>query len=136
MYRVLDHHQVPVAGRPLRGSQQGAATRPRRLPPRHAHRPDIARKHHVSAASVGNIALKAGLTLGRRYAGDELVEMIVRWFAGEELGERDRQAITRVGGHTAHPDLRSLVDVDPVHGLEGAAAVADVLAVEGSRRDA
>jgi hypothetical protein len=37
---------------------------------------DIARKHGTSA-SVGNIALKAGLTRGRRFTGDELVEMIV-----------------------------------------------------------
>ena len=52
---------------------------------------EIAREHHISAMSVGNIALKAGLTCGRRYTGDELVQMIVAWFVGDDVGESERE---------------------------------------------
>ncbi len=91
----------PGAAPPTDGAaarQPGTPTRARRL---RAGMPidDIARKHHISAASVGNIALKAGLTRGRRYTGDELVEMIVAWFVGDDIGESERDAITKVGVH-------------------------------------
>jgi hypothetical protein len=90
------------------------------------------RRRHLEpideAASVGNIALKAGLTRGRRYTGDELVDMIVAWFPGEDLGEWDRQAITKVGVHVAQPGLRSLADVDPAITERVRKRLAEVLA--------
>jgi hypothetical protein len=109
LYRILDHHQVPRR-RPT-APRLGNRVKQRVLADYRAGTPidDIARKHHISPASVGNIALKAGLTRGRRYTGDELVDMIVRWF----VGESERDAITKVGMHLAQPGLRSLVDVDP-----------------------
>ena len=73
---------------------------------------DIAHKHGISAASVGNIALKAGLTRGRRYSGDELVEMLAALFVGDDIGESERGAISKVGVHLTQPGLRSLADVD------------------------
>ena len=88
---------------------------------------DIAHKHGISPASVGNIALKAGLTRGRRYTGDELVEMIVAWFVGDDIGESERDAITKVGVHLAQPGLRSLADVDPAIAAKVRRRLAEVL---------
>jgi hypothetical protein len=62
---------------------------------------------------VGSIALKAGLTRGRRYTGDELVEMIVAWYVGDDIGESERGAIIKVGVNLTQPGLRALADVDP-----------------------
>ena len=113
LYRILDHHQVPRR-RPT-APRLGNRVRQRVLADYRAGMPidDIAHKHGISPASVGNIALKAGLTRGRRYTGDELVEMIVAWFVGDDIGESERDAITKVGVHLAQPGLRSLADVDP-----------------------
>ena len=102
------------------------AGRARRLPRRDADRRHP-RKHHISPASVGNIVLKAGLTRGRRYTGDELVEMIVAWFVGDDVGESERDAITKIGVHLAQPGLRSLVDVDPAIAERVRHRLADVL---------
>ena len=64
---------------------------------------------------TADLTVPAGLTRGRgpRYTGDELVAMIVVWFVDDDIGESERDAITKVGVHLAQPELRSLADVDP-----------------------
>jgi hypothetical protein len=84
LYRILDHHQVPRR-RPT-APRLGNRVRQRVLADYRAGVPidEIARKQGISPASVGNIALKAGLARGRRYSGDELVEMIADQTADKE----------------------------------------------------
>ncbi len=64
LYRILDKHQIPR--RRQTAPRLGNRLRQRVLADYRAgmHVDDIARKHGIAAASVGSIALKAGLTRG------------------------------------------------------------------------
>jgi len=45
-----------------------------------------------------------------------VVELIVRWFTGDDLTPTERESITRVGCRTSQPGLRSLEHLDPAVG--------------------
>ena len=56
--------------------------------------------------------------------------MIVAWFVGDDIGEFERDAITKVGVHLAQPGLRSLADVDPAIAERVRHRLAEVLSEE------
>ena len=62
---------------------------------------------------MSNIAAKHGVLRNRHRSRDELVELVVRWFVGDDTTHEERQTITRIGCRTRQPGLRSLADLDP-----------------------
>jgi hypothetical protein len=62
---------------------------------------------------VSNIAARHGVLRNPYHTRDELVELVVRWFAGGDTTVEKRQAIRRIGCRTKQPGLRSLEHLDP-----------------------
>jgi hypothetical protein len=113
LYRILDKHRVARR-------QPNAPRLPRRLRERiladyRAGTPtgEIARRHGVGHSTVSNVAAKHGVLRNPLHARDELVEMVVRWFVGDETTDDERRAIIRIGCRTEQPGLRSLEHLDP-----------------------
>jgi hypothetical protein len=113
LYRILDRHQIPRR-------RPNAPKLPKRLRQRiltdyRAGVPTevIAHRHGVSHGTVSNIAAKPGVLRSRFRSRDELVELVVRWFVGDETTHEERQMIVRIGCRTSQPGLRSLADLDP-----------------------
>jgi len=113
LYRILDKHRIPRR-------QPNAPKLPRRLRQRvltdyRAGIPadEIARRHGVGHSTVSNVAAKHGVLRNPYHSRDELVEIVVRWFVGDETTEDERRAIIRIGCRTEQPGLRSLEGLDP-----------------------
>jgi hypothetical protein len=74
---------------------------------------EIAHRHGVSHGTVSNIAARHGVLRNRHRSRDELVELVVRWFVGDDTTGEERDGITRIGCRTRQPGLRSLEHPDP-----------------------
>ena len=70
----------------------------------------------------------------RHRSRDELVELVVRWFVGDDTTNEERQTITRIGVHTRQPGLRSLERLAPAIADDVRRRLAEVL--HGSRQGA
>ncbi len=84
LYRILDQHRIPrrrpnapklpkrLRERILKDYIAGVATE------------EIARRHGVSPQTVSNVAVRRGVARNPLRSRDELVELIVRWFTGDD----------------------------------------------------
>jgi len=63
---------------------------------------------------VSSVANRAGIARNWRRSRDNIVELIVRWLAGDDTLTPDkREAITRVGCRLQLPGLRTIGHLDP-----------------------
>jgi hypothetical protein len=133
LYRILDRHQVerrrpnaPRIGERRRGRILASYRAGERVE-------DIARRHRVSPATVGNIAVKAGEVRQHQRTGRELVELVVAWFCGADLADAERDAIERVGVAVRQPGLRSLDTLEPMLAVDVRRRLAEQLTTDAPR---
>jgi hypothetical protein len=127
LYRILDRYEVPRR-------QPNAPKLPKRLRRRiladyaaGVPTEEIAHRHSVSHGNVSNIAAKDGVLRNWHRSRDDLVELVVRWFVGDDTTHEKRRMITRLGCRTRQPGLRSLADLDPAIADDVRRRLADVL---------
>ncbi len=131
LYRILDRHEVPR--RQPNAPNLSTRLRQRVLADYVAGVPAavIARRHGVSHGSVSNIAAKHGALRNPHRSRDELVELVVGWFVGDDTTAEERQTITRIGCRTQQPGLRSLDHLDAAIADDVARRLIDVLQDRG-----
>ncbi len=88
---------------------------------------EIAHGHGVSHGTVSNIAAGHGVLREWHRSRDELVELVVRWFVGDDTTHAERQMIARIGCCTRQPGLRSIEVLYPAVADDVVRRLAEVL---------
>jgi len=103
LYGILDAHQVPRR-------RPNAPKLPKKLRERilsdYTRGDDvaaIARRRGVAASTVSQVAQRHGVSRIPKYTREQLVDLVVRHLAGDDVDHEQRAAIARVGCRTSLP---------------------------------